>query len=178
MCDWRGRGGFAHEVGVDDEGYALLPGSVHPGWITRLVETCEQQLKVPYTGDQGALLTATCIDEWVKVIERAKGRLFHPQERNVWTDRFKRFKNSQREGLNEVGFLLRTVDWVLPRLMRQWYVRAYGVALFSEGAAAEPLVDLSLLFERPALPGSLTVPLVPCVLPFHTVGAIYGNERG
>ena len=86
---------------MDEEGHALPPGSVHPGWMTNLVETIRIQLELSYVEGRGALLAAASIDEWVKVIERAKGRSLHPEERQIWKARFGRF--SDRAVREEIG---------------------------------------------------------------------------
>ncbi|KAI0932202.1 hypothetical protein AcW2_000893 [Taiwanofungus camphoratus] len=175
ICDWRGRGAVMHEVGVDDLGDILCPrqtgGAAHPGWITNMIEICDRQLNLGYTQSIGIIEKSGTLDQWLQVVESAKGHSLRPDERRRWTASFQRFfgkTDRVQKRINEAGFVLRFIDWVQPRLQRQWYIQAYGKRLSSEQPIFDLSSDRSSSFLRPPLPGNLDCPPTPSVLPFHT----------
>lgn len=173
ICDWRGRGAVPHEVGVDDDGALVSPSeSGTPGWITKMVDICMQQIALGYTQIVGIIDRSSDVDGWLQALQAVQGRPLREDEKARWRACLARYYSNEdraMSGVNEVGFIIRFIDWVQPRLQRRWYLRLYGKALRSEQPVS-PLEDLSAHFLRPVLPANLTIPPVPSVLPFHTVG--------
>ena len=180
ICDWRGRGTLANEVGVDDAGYFVPPGlQVYPGWMTRMVSVTEEQVQHNYYQDLDGILPAVA-EECMRALARARGRPLTPEEVAVWTLRFQALEGSAEEHaarrVNGPGFILRFIDWIQPQLQRQWYVQAYGKTVSASVDRAVPppgppddTVGSAAAFVRPTLPKTLPPPAVPSVLPFHTV---------
>lgn len=171
ICDWRGRGAVPHEVGVDDDGALVSPSeSGTPGWITKMVDICMQQIALGYTQTVGIIDRSSDVDGWLQALQAVQGRPLREDEKARWRACLARYYSNEdraMSGVNEVGFIIRFIDWVQPRLQRRWYLRLYGKALRSEQPVS-PLEDLSAHFLRPVLPANLTIPPVPSVLPFHT----------
>ncbi|OBZ79822.1 putative UDP-N-acetylglucosamine--peptide N-acetylglucosaminyltransferase SEC [Grifola frondosa] len=172
VCDWRGRGGFAHDIIVDDDGDIVYPGHAgvepHLGWMTKMVDVTGRQLQAVYTQAAGMLETPAALDDWLHALAITKGRLLRTDEREMWLACFRRLCEHRGEQVNDAGFIIRFVDWLQPRLQRRWYIRAYGNTLGTHGAAVQRSDNLSSFFLRPTLPGNITLPLIPSVLPFHT----------
>ncbi|EMD42051.1 glycosyltransferase family 41 protein [Gelatoporia subvermispora B] len=174
VCDWRGRGGFPDELAVDVEGNMLQPtgsgGSITPGWITKMIEMCQRQLDSSYSQNVGAIEGMMPPEQWIAVVARVRGRDLHAPEYSRWMAGFLRFHGKHdhmKERLNEAGFLVRFIDWVQPRLQRQWYVKVYGKTVSADHLVPFPPDDLKDSYLRPAIPTHLVAPPVPSVLPFH-----------
>ncbi|KAI0651856.1 TPR-like protein [Trametes meyenii] len=187
ICDWRGRGAAPGERGggggggADAAGRAIGPGShadAHAGWIVDMLAVTDGQIELGYAVGAGvgaqaqAQVVQKAMEECLRALAAAQGRVLTPGEVAHWTGRFQRLAGGGEEGVrrrvNEAGFLLRFVDWVQPRMQRQWYVRAYGKTLTVDKAVALSEDNLHELFLRPTLPKTLQPPPVPSVLPFHT----------
>ncbi|KAI8995630.1 TPR-like protein [Trametes punicea] len=173
ICDWRGRGAVAHEVGVDDAGLVIPPGPVpQTGWITSMVAVTDAQVAQGYMASVGAPALQTALEECLRALAAAYGRPLKPLEVARWQARFQRLARGGEERaqrrVNEAGFLIRFIDWVQPRMQRQWYIRAYGKTLAVDKAVATSEGNYHGFFVRPTLPKTLQPPPVPSVLPFHT----------
>lgn len=182
ICDWRGRGAVPNEVGVDDHGGIIMPhenGS--PGWITKMVEICERQIDSGYTQSVGVIQKSGTVEEWLQVVEKAQGRALGEDERARWRECLRRSSGDEdrtHKGVNEVGRVIRFMDWVQPRLQRQWYIQAFGKIVSSDEPMFDNSPELAARFPRPALPANMSTPPVPSVLPFHTVSAHEPSPTG
>lgn len=161
VCGWQARGGIAEDGGkrdrwhVDPNGMLLdarLPGARSSGWIKRVVEIVEKQLKEGEHWGRG-VLSVPVIDALIQQLTVLGG-----------------------EGMQSIGSILRTAlsawagkEWEGARLTRlieratrrigwQWYRDLY--------VDHKPRSPAS--YSRPQLPAALTVPTAPTVLPFHT----------
>ncbi|KZT02719.1 glycosyltransferase family 41 protein [Laetiporus sulphureus 93-53] len=172
VCDWRGRGTVPQGIGVDDSGGVIPPSSEgRAGWITKMVEICEQQIDAGYMQNVGVIRKSATVDEWLQVVETARGRSLREDEKARWRKCLGRYYGDENRllgGINETGFIIRFIDWVQPRLQRQWYLKAYGRTVSSDQPMLGNSSDLAGFFLRPILPANLSSPLVPSVLPFHT----------
>ena len=182
ICDWRGRGAVPNEVGVDDNGGIIMPlehGS--PGWITKMIEICERQIDSSYMQNIGIIHKSATVEEWLQVVENAQGRALREDERARWRECLRRYfgdEDRTRSGINEVGFIIRFLDWVQPRLQRQWYIQAFGKMVSSDEPMFDTSPELAARFPRPVLPANMSSPPVPSVLPFHTVSALGSSLAG
>ncbi|PCH33636.1 glycosyltransferase family 41 protein [Wolfiporia cocos MD-104 SS10] len=171
VCDWRGRGAVPGELGVDEHGHIVLPNDHgKAGWITQMIEICQRQIDEAYAQNVGVIEQSAIVDEYLQAVEAAYGRPLCSNEKARWETCFRprgRGKHGQMN-INEAGIVLRFIDWVLPRLQRQWYLRAYGKTLSSAEPIFATASDLSNYYRRPTLPANLKNPPVPSVLPFHT----------
>ncbi|KAI0335269.1 TPR-like protein [Cubamyces sp. BRFM 1775] len=173
ICDWRGRGAAAHEAGVDDAG-RVLPPAPHqrPGWITNMLSVTDAQIAHGYATNIGAPALQTAMDECLRALAAAQGRALTSREVAKWQARFRRLatggEDRAQKQVNEAGFLIRFIDWVQPRMQRQWYIKAYGKTLAVDRGVATSEENYHNMFLRPALPKTLQPPPVPSVLPFHT----------
>ncbi|KAL6304276.1 TPR-like protein [Sparassis latifolia] len=172
VCDWRGRGSLGSEVGVDEVGGLIPPThmQIYPGWVTKLLEACTLQLDAAYLQSIGAIKKSTTMQELLSFVAVAKGRPLQENERLRWHASFSTYFESHNrvpERINEASFIIRFIDWLQPRLQRQWYVKAYGKT-YSSPQVLDPAPNFGALFTRPPLPGALSIPAVPSVLPFHT----------
>ncbi|KAH9950334.1 TPR-like protein [Amylocystis lapponica] len=173
VCDWRGRGGLVNHVGVDDGGNMIPPrepdGTVNLGWILKIIEISARQLEASYTTNVGMVKSAKPFGELLGIVQRAKGRALRTDEDRRWSACFQRFYDQRATyRINEAGFLIRFIDWIQPRLQRQWYIRAFGKILSSTVPMADVGPDFGASLARPLLPGILDTPPIPSVLPFHT----------
>ena len=79
-----------------------------------------------------------------------------------------RFYTDFRRGekaINEVGFIIRFVEFMNRIIQQRWYRDAY-----LQNSDQNPSEVPS--YKRIRLPGALEPPTVPSVLPFHTVGLL------
>ena len=179
VCDWRGRGKVAFEtLTIDEDGNIsenIADEEVRfPGWMTKLVETCERQLISVYSQNVGVLRATRPLEEWLDLVEVVIGSSLSTDERSRWIAHFAPFYTDfsrPERRVNEGGFIIRFIEWTQRRLQRRWYLETYGRVLASAHLVVSPLplVDVHLSFMRPILPSSIAIPPVPSVLPFHTV---------
>ncbi|KAI0639406.1 TPR-like protein [Trametes polyzona] len=178
ICDWRGRGAMPNEVGVDDAGLFIPPGP-HPqtGWVTNMASVTDTQIAEGYAASIGTPALQAVMEECIRALAAAYGRALTTAELAKWHARFRRLargedggdaERAQKERVNEAGFLIRFIDWVQPRLQRQWYIKAYGKTLSVDKAVPTSEENYHAFFARPTLPKTLQPPSVPSVLPFHT----------
>jgi protein O-GlcNAc transferase len=180
VCDWRGRESTAEECGLDDSGEFIPPGSVSqslatPSLMSRMLTICQSQLDAAYSQNLNCVSAARPLAEWLRIVAVAFDRPLTQAESYQWHVSFQRFygnKNRQSQAINECGFIIRFIDWIVPRLQRRWYLKVYGKSLASDQVLVTDPHMYSELFHRPTLPRTMSPPIVPSVLPFNTVRKI------
>lgn len=147
ICDWRGRTCYFNEYGVDEHGNLLEPiSSEHeyrPGLMGKLLDTTDRQLGVAYTDNIHAISATRPLSDWIKAVETAYGRELRPEELEAWKTMVGQFYqplDHRVRNINEAGFVIRLLNWLRPRIQRQWYLKAYGKIL-----AADRELDAMLL---------------------------------
>ncbi|SMY28118.1 unnamed protein product [Zymoseptoria tritici ST99CH_1A5] len=164
VCSWQSRGGIAEDGGrrdrwhVDANGMLLdarQSGATSTGWVKRVVDIVEKQLKEGENWGAGTLsppvledilqqITGSDVASKVDLQELTK-RL--RKTLDVWT-------GQKWEG----GRLVRLIERATKRISWQRYQDTYVQK--RQG----PLSN----YKRPRLPSALTIPTAPTVLPFHT----------
>ncbi|TGZ79876.1 TPR-like protein [Ascodesmis nigricans] len=163
VCDWKGRGGVVRDGGnrdrwhVDDNGMlndARSPNAVSYGWMKRVVEIVEKQLKQGESWGLGVLGTEGMLDRFLAEIMAAQG--------GQWSDSRKAFL--KREVTSWIGQpyegakIIRLIERSSQRTVWRWYHDKYTRGL------QYPQSE----YRRPTVPSALTTPSAPTVLPFHT----------
>lgn len=177
ICDWRGRGKVPSEtVAIDEDGniyeHTENEEDSFPGWMSKLIDTCEGQLVTAYSHNIGIVSATRPLQEWLELVEMATGNSLSTDDRSRWSSRFGPFYGTfdrLERRVNEGGFVIRFIEWAQRRLQRRCYLEVYGMVRQSEMRLSPPSTDTISSFVRPALPPSMGAPLVPSVLPFHTV---------
>ena len=163
VCGWTSRGGVAYDGGkrdrwhVDDEGMLLdatIPGATSTGWIKRVMDIVEKQLREGEDWGLGTL-TPTVIDDMVQQmgkLERlpvalSEGESFLRKTLATWAGQ--KFEGAK---------VVRLIERSNRRISWQWYqdkfVRKRERSLLS--------------YKRSQLPSRVSIPPAPTVLPFHT----------
>lgn len=179
VCDWRGRGKMAFEtLAIDEDGNInddiANEGVSFPGWMTKLVETCERQLVSVYSQNVGVVRAIRTLSEWLDLVEVVTGSSLSMDQGSRWTAHlspfYTDFSRPERR-VNEGGFVIRFIEWAQRKLQHRWYLETYGRTLASAHLVVSPLSleGVHPSFMRPALPPSIATLPVPSVLPFHTV---------
>ncbi|KKK17700.1 UDP-N-acetylglucosaminyltransferase [Aspergillus ochraceoroseus] len=160
VCNWTGRGGVAQGYGfrdrwhVDDQGmlrdsYGLTSGS---GWIKRVVDIVDRQLKEGETWGRG-LLTPSAIQRLcAQLIPAMEGR------RRSASAALATILQSWAGQKWEGSRVVRLVERAIRSIMWQWYQDRY---IYGKAYSTSK-------YRRPQLPPGLTAPNAPTVLPFHT----------
>jgi len=164
VCEWLGRGGIAEDGGardrwhVDNNGMLLdasLPGASSFGWIHKVVKLVERQLVDGQAWGRGSM-----DDHFLRDVMRPLALADHgsAQDAKAKQDHLAsavvRWKGQHWEGAR----MVRLVERAIRCITWQWYQDLYVLG------KQRPLAA----YKRPQLPGSLTVPAAPTVLPFHT----------
>ncbi|KAI7340226.1 TPR-like protein [Hortaea werneckii] len=163
VCGWQSRGGIAEDGGkrdrwhVDSQGMlrdARQPGTTSSGWIKRVVDIVEKQLKEGEGWGYGTL-TPSLIESVVHQLTVLDGR----------GDNIKGKELSMRQALSawagqkwEGARITRLIERATRRIGWQWYRDLYVDKKQRPPGS----------YDRPRLPSALTVPTAPTVLPFHT----------
>ncbi|EXJ92771.1 hypothetical protein A1O3_01323 [Capronia epimyces CBS 606.96] len=164
VCSWHGRGGvcagerFRDRLHVDDVGIKHAPSRPY-GWINRVVEIVDKQLKDGETWGCGTLTPA--------MIESLSAQV--TLHRQSFTDnRRAQAMDAVRQALRlwsgqkwEGSRIVRLVERAIRQIGWQWYQD-----LYKHGKECS-----SRKYARPYLPSSLSTPSAPTVLPFHTFTA-------
>jgi tetratricopeptide (TPR) repeat protein len=163
VCGWTGRGGIAEERGardrwhVDENGMLLdarIAGASSSGWIHKVVRLVEKQLADGEDWGRGVM-----DDQFIRDIIRplaltdGNARDIKEKQENM-TSVLMKWKGQKWEGAR----LVRLVERAIRRLTWQWYQDRYVTGKQRPSGS----------YKRPQLPGALTVPAAPTVLPFHT----------
>ncbi|KAL4907531.1 hypothetical protein BDW74DRAFT_125706 [Aspergillus multicolor] len=160
VCNWMGRGGVANAFGfrdrwhVDDQGmlrdsYGIDVGS---GWIKRVVDIVDRQLKEGETWGCGVLTPNTIEQLCAQLVPGADGR-----RRSATGDLamiLKSWAGQKWEGSR----IVKLVERAIRSLTWQWYQDRY---IYGREYPSSK-------YRRPQLPPGLTAPNAPTVLPFHT----------
>ncbi|KAL1988123.1 hypothetical protein VTN96DRAFT_1154 [Rasamsonia emersonii] len=162
VCNWAGRGGIVNGYGfqdrwhVDDQGMLRDAAGMETGsgWMQRVVDIVDRQLREGETWGRGLLSTATIEQLCAQLTSvTASGRLL-PIKNGTLAALLQSWAGQKWEGARVVKLIeraIRAITW-------QWYQdrHVYGKEY--------PLSK----YRRPQLPAALTVPNAPTVLPFHT----------
>ena len=176
VCDWRGRSCYYDEYGVDLEGNLQEPESTmhepRPGLMAKMLHITERQLELAYVENVHAMSATRSVDDWLVCIQAAYGRDLRPDEHEGWHKIIRQFYDPldrPHRHINEAGFLLRLLDWLQPRLQRNWYIKAFGKVMSQDKQLTTDPEDLGEQFPRPTIPRTMSPPVVPSLLPFNTV---------
>ncbi|KAI9849700.1 MAG: hypothetical protein M1837_002826 [Sclerophora amabilis] len=163
VCAWAGRGGIVHEDGkrdrwhVNEKGMlvdAKIPGAASTGWIKRVVDIVEKQLRDGENWGKG-LLQGDGSEKLLQQLEVAdSGGKWSLEKRESMVNALKKWMGQSWEGAR----MVRIVERAAKRLGWHWYRDKY-IRKSDRGRSA---------YTRPQLPTALSVPAAPTVLPFHT----------
>ncbi|ETI22699.1 hypothetical protein G647_06775 [Cladophialophora carrionii CBS 160.54] len=164
VCSWDGRGGVCasdfmrDRLHVDERGMKQEPTRPY-GWINRVVEIVEKQLKDGETWGCGTL-TPAVIDSLAHQLTLHRqfsddGR--RPQALETVRQALRYWSGQRWEGSR----IVRLVERAIRQIGWQWYQDRYK--LRREYPARK--------YTRPCLPNALSPPSAPTVLPFHTFTA-------
>lgn len=163
VCAWTGRGGVIYDNGkrdqwhVDDQGMpidAKGPHAVSSGWIKRVVDIVEKQLKDGKSWGRG-LLHGESLGFVIQQLDAADaGAIWPPEKRRSLSTALQQWTAQSWEGAKVV----RLVERATKKLGWWWYNERYIQG--REYPATR--------YSRPQLPNTLAVPSAPTVLPFHT----------
>ncbi|GJJ09471.1 hypothetical protein Clacol_003694 [Clathrus columnatus] len=176
ICDWRGRGGIAGDVQLDEQGQ--LSESPQGGWINKVINICDQQLLAGYSYGAGAMKSHSTLKQWLGTLETAYGQPFRRSQRKRWTKVLQKFFTSFdrfEQKVNEGGMIIKLVEFIIRITQRRWYIDAYGQHPYTGNSLAVVPIHRRLnefelqKYKRPKI-CALGPPPVPSVLPFHTVG--------
>lgn len=179
VCDWRGRGGEASDLVIDYDGNIRTSAStltVSDGWMPKLLQIVRKQLSAAYSFNVGIVQSIGTCEDWLDWIERTVGGELSPIQRKRWEATLQLSYTSidrRQENINEGGFVVRVVEWLMRVLQRRWYIEVYGQNAYSANYVSPIHGKISpkdrAIFRRPQLPASVASPTLPSVLPFHTV---------
>lgn len=159
VCNWVGRGGIANGHGFRDRWHVNEQGMLRDaysvdtgaGWIKRVVDIVDRQLKEGETWGRG-LLTPNTIEQLCAQLAPALGnRRFAPGSLNTILQSWAGQKWEGSRIVKLVERAIRAITW-------QWYQDLYVLR------KEYPLSK----YRRPQLPPGLSAPNAPTVLPFHT----------
>ncbi|KAI2064234.1 hypothetical protein LOZ04_006811 [Ophidiomyces ophidiicola] len=161
VCNWTGRGGISMSRGIRDRWHVDDQGmlreakemGVDSGWITRVVDIVDKQLKDGEVWGCGVLQTLS--------IERLYQTFAATQENKVVAAKQAALKTilqswagKKWEGSRVVRLIERAIRWIAWQWYQDRYVRRVEYNLSK--------------YTRPHLPSGLSPPTAPTVLPFHT----------
>ena len=162
VCNWVGRGGIAEGYGfrdqwhVDDQGmlrdsYSLDTGA---GWIKRVVDIVDRQLREGETWGRG-LLTPNTVDQLcTQLVPAVDSHRLASSQKGSLARILQSWAGQRWEGSR----IVRLVERALRSITWQWYQDRYV------RGKEYPWTK----YRRPQLPSGLTAPNAPTVLPFHT----------
>jgi tetratricopeptide (TPR) repeat protein len=161
VCDWTGRGGVILDGGRQDQWHVDDAGMITraingggSGWMKRVVDIVGKQLKDGAAWGRGALRDQA-FHQFLQQIEVADtGSRWQPEKRANMHATLSTWIGHRWEGAR----VLRLIERAIKRALHRWY--------HDKHVKKKHLPASS--YRRPQLPGSLTVPSAPTVLPFHT----------
>jgi hypothetical protein len=162
VCNWMGRGGVANAFGfrdrwhVDDQGmlcdsYGIGAGS---GWIKRVVDIVDRQLKEGETWGRGVLTPNTIEQLCAQLLPAMDGGRRRQSAAGALLAMLQSWAGQKWEGSR----IVKLVERVIRSITWQWYQDRYIY-----GRDYPPTK-----YRRPQLPPGLSAPNAPTVLPFHT----------
>jgi tetratricopeptide (TPR) repeat protein len=163
VCGWHARGGIANDGGkrdrwhVDHSGMLLdarQPGATSSGWIKRVVDIVEKQLRDGESWGRGTLGLSMLqnVIQQVLVLEGSRPNL---KER---TESLRMAIQSWAGKNWEGARITRLIERAIRRIGWHWYQDMHV------WKRQRPVAT----YDRPMLPANLSVPTAPTVLPFHT----------
>ena len=161
VCNWNGRGGVYADKGRRDRIHVDENGKIHDanrsyGWINRVVEIVEKQLKEGETWGCGTL-TPVMIDRICQQLSIPLKNGSRPSDSEL-PDLLRQSLESWSGKKWEGSRIVRLIERAIRRIGWQWYQDRY-----KQGKEYP-----SQRYLRPTLPTSLSSPSAPTVLPFHT----------
>ncbi|KAM0724195.1 hypothetical protein Q7P37_000077 [Cladosporium fusiforme] len=166
VCGWQARGGIADDNGkrdrwhVDVSGMLLdarQPGATSSGWIKRVVDIVEKQLREG-EGWGRSTLGPTMLQDVIRQVLMLAGSAEDYKERaESLRETIRSWAGKNWEGAR----ITRLVERATRRISWHWYNDLH--VLKKEKPAST--------YNRPMLPANLPIPTAPTVLPFHTFTA-------
>jgi tetratricopeptide (TPR) repeat protein len=162
VCNWMGRGGVANALGfrdrwhVDDQGmlrdsYGIGAGS---GWIKRVVDIVDRQLKEGETWGRGVLTPNTIEQLCAQLLPAMDGSRRRSSAAGTLLAMLQSWAGQKWQGSR----IVKLVERVIRSITWQWYQDRY---VYGRDYP-------STKYRRPQLPPGLSAPNAPTVLPFHT----------
>ena len=164
VCGWQGRGGIFADRGnrdrfhVDENG-RLLPALKGFGWLSRVVEIVEKQLKDGEGWGRGTLtpITIEALCQELTAINTFGNGAQDSEKQRSLKQALRSWVGNRWEGSR----IVRLVERAIRHIGWQWYQDRYKHnKLFNDSR-----------YKRPELPAALSSPHAPTVLPFHTFTA-------
>ncbi|KAI5124687.1 hypothetical protein M0805_004295 [Coniferiporia weirii] len=181
VCDWRGFGRIESGLTIDDVGNLVVnttddtSGSYESGWMPKLIHITQMQLSEAYQLNINLVKTTGRMEDWLSWIEGSTNNELSPAQKSRWVAVLREFYSDighKRQNINECGFIIRVVEWLMRHLQWRWYNEAFGISIFSQGKLKPLFLEISAettnKFSRPRLPPSMVLQATPSVLPFHT----------
>lgn len=162
VCDWAGRGGVILDGGKQDRWHVDETGMITEakanraggGWMKRVVDIVAKQLKDGSAWGRGTLQEQS-LPQVLQHLEAADtGGRWNPETRAKMQSTLSAWAGHRWEGAR----IVRLIERAIKRAMHRWY--------HDKHVKKKQLP--SSCYPRPPLPGSLSVPTAPTVLPFHT----------
>ncbi|OCB91876.1 TPR-like protein [Sanghuangporus baumii] len=177
ICDWRGFGHTDPKVAIDTNGNLDRGSTRETGLMPKLILMTQRQLSAAYEQNVGLVKTIGSMEHWIAWIEESVDMNLSDEQRRRWISYLQPFFDNpeervSREGLNEGSFVIRVVEWLTRHLQWRWFIDAFGSTAFQSQKL--PVLDMNAIrhtgniYNRPQLPPSASLPLMPSVLPFHT----------
>ncbi|KAL4887736.1 glycosyl transferase family 41-domain-containing protein [Aspergillus karnatakaensis] len=160
VCNWMGRGGIANSLGfrdrwhVDDQGMLRDSTGIDTGsgWIKRVVDIVDRQLKEGETWGRGILTSNTIEQLCAQLIPGLDGR--RRSAAGTLAALLQSWAGQKWEGSR----IIKLVERVIRSITWQWYQDRY---IYGREYPQSK-------YRRPQLPPGLSAPNAPTVLPFHT----------
>ncbi|KAJ6258813.1 hypothetical protein Dda_6867 [Drechslerella dactyloides] len=158
VCDWFGRGGVVGgridrwHVGAD----GLLvdsKGKAAAGWMRKVVEIVERQLAEGREWGKG-VFSPVLVEALLGDVQRADSKPWSEARKSRFRAMLERWKGQSWQGAK----LVQLVERISKKLVWRWYQDLY----------VDRVTKQPDEYKRPTLPGALSVPNAPTVLPFHT----------
>ncbi|KAK0125188.1 hypothetical protein ONS96_009047 [Cadophora gregata f. sp. sojae] len=162
VCDWAGRGGVILDSGRQDRWHVDETGMITDartngeggGWMKRVVDIVAQQLKDGSLWGRGVLVDQALLP-FLRQLEVAdSGEQWPAEKRESMQITLSSWAGQRWEGAR----IVRMIERAIKRAMHRWYRDKHVL-----NRQLPPSH-----YPRPRVPGSLTVPTAPTVLPFHT----------
>ncbi|KAL4797500.1 glycosyl transferase family 41-domain-containing protein [Aspergillus venezuelensis] len=160
VCNWMGRGGISNSFGfrdrwhVDEQGMLRESPSMEAGngWIKRVVDIVDRQLKEGEVWGRGVLTPNTVEQLCAQLIPGVEGR--RRSAAGTLAAMLQSWAGQKWEGSR----IVKLVERVIRSITWRWYQDRY---IYGREYPASK-------YRRPQLPPALSAPNAPTVLPFHT----------